>query len=33
VVPSASHFCDPDLREFYLEGLRLAAADSKHQRA
>ena len=33
VVPSASNWRDPDLREFYLEGLRLAAADSKHQRA
>jgi adenylate cyclase len=28
VVPSASNWRDPDLREFYLEGLRLAAADA-----
>jgi len=33
VVPSASNWRDPDLREFYLEGLRLAAGDPKQQRA
>jgi tetratricopeptide (TPR) repeat protein len=28
VVPSASNWRDPELREFYLEGLRLAAAEA-----
>jgi adenylate cyclase len=28
VIPSAEHWRDPEQREFYLKGLRLAAGDA-----